>query len=71
MTAYVPLNLDAIFGPTPGGPLTPAGLPPEWLDRYEERAGIRQYDGGMGRAAAESAAFADVLDLMNSTTKRG
>jgi hypothetical protein len=37
------------------------GLDRAQRDRFEERAAIREYDGGMGRAEAEQRAREDVL----------
>ena len=34
---------------------------PDWLYRYNERAAIREYDGGMDRESAEINAVQDVL----------
>lgn len=31
------------------------------FDRWEERAAIREYDGGLSRADAEQAAYAEVM----------
>jgi pentose-5-phosphate-3-epimerase len=36
----------------------------KWLDEYEERAAIIQFDGGYSREAAEQFAFEDVMDAI-------
>ena len=36
----------------------------KWLDFYEERAGIIQYDGGYSKEAAEQFAFEEVMDAL-------
>jgi hypothetical protein len=36
----------------------------KWLDEYEERAAIIQFDGGYSREAAEQFAFEEVMDAM-------
>jgi hypothetical protein len=38
-----------------------AALPPGDRERFEERAGVREFEGGMPRPEAERAALADVL----------
>lgn len=45
-------------------PRTPADLPPEWRDRWLERAAIMEFDAGQSREKAEAAAFQDVLRVM-------
>jgi len=53
----------------PGAPnLTPEALPAEWRDVYEERAAIREYDGGLPRELAEHYALLDVLEMMKKRT---
>lgn len=39
----------------------PSTWPEAWRDFYEERAGIREYDGGFTRPEAERLAVADIL----------
>ena len=39
-------------------------LPAEWRELYEERAGIRQYDGQQNRANAERLALLEVVIQM-------
>lgn len=36
----------------------------KWLDMYEERAAIIQFDGGYSRDAAEQFASEEVMDIM-------
>jgi hypothetical protein len=40
------------------------GLRDGWLEFFEERAGVRQYDGGYPREEAESLALQDTLRAM-------
>ena len=63
------LDLDRIFdndrlqvSSVPG--LTAKDLPAEWWYEYEERAAIREYDGGLPRELAEHYALLDTLALM-------
>ena len=35
----------------------------EWQEAYEERAAIREFDGGMSRQEAEAAALKDIEKL--------
>jgi len=41
--------------------LTPADLPSDWRLEWEERAAIREYEGGQAREHAEAEAFAEIL----------
>ena len=50
---YIPSPLDE----TERGYLVPAGLPERWREWYEERAAIREYDGGQSREHAEAEAL--------------
>jgi hypothetical protein len=43
--------------------MTAATLTPAERELYEERAAIREYEGGLPRAEAERAALADVLRM--------
>lgn len=36
----------------------------KWLDIYEERAAIIQFDGGYSKAAAEQFAFEETMDAI-------
>jgi hypothetical protein len=71
------LDLDAIFNPEQPPParrtkFTPVSDPglsvedldPDWRVEWEERAAIREYDGGLPRARAEAMALADIIALM-------
>ncbi len=52
--------------PTLAEPLavvSPSDLPPDLYEFWEERAAIRQFDGGFPRWKAEALALADVLGL--------
>ena len=44
--------------------LTPAVLPSDWHLLWDERAAIREYDGGLPRERAEALALLDVLQQM-------
>jgi hypothetical protein len=43
---------------------TPADLPPEWFERWQERAAIMQYDGGLSPERADALALEDVREQM-------
>jgi len=68
------MNLDSIFDDDrqPMGTLErtaitrPEQLPGEWRELYEERAAIREYDGGQCLEHAEAEAFREVLDRMRA-----
>ncbi len=61
-------DLDAL--PTDDGPgaheLTPAELPGDWRVHFEERAAIREYDGGQAREHAEAEALRETLAAMRT-----
>ena len=40
---------------------TPGDLPADWWLEWEERAAIREYDGGQAREHAEAEAFDEIL----------
>lgn len=42
--------------------------PADLLERWSERAAIREYDGGMARDEAEAAAVEDVRELAETKT---
>lgn len=44
----------------------PADLPPDWYERWEERAAIRQYDGRLPQPEAEAAALVEILQQMRA-----
>jgi DNA polymerase I len=50
-------------GPDPAGPPTVSlpDLPPDLRESWQERAGLREFDGGLPRSKAEALALADVL----------
>jgi hypothetical protein len=60
--------LEGLFRPEaapPGVPTVgPDDLPPDWRLFWEERAAVREYDGGLPREHAEAAALADTLGEM-------
>ncbi len=49
---------------TQGGYLAPADMPESWRELYEERAAIREYDGGQAREHAEAEALREILAMM-------
>ncbi|MBI5289567.1 MAG: hypothetical protein HY873_11410 [Chloroflexi bacterium] len=49
---------------TPSGGLCPADLPQAWRERYEERAAIREFEGGQAREHAEAGALKEILQRM-------
>jgi hypothetical protein len=65
------LDLKTIFdpdrkapAPAPGEGIGPDDLPGDWRVEWEERAAIREYDGGLPRERAEAMALDDVIALM-------
>lgn len=46
-----------------------ADLPEYWREHYEERAAIREYEGGQTREQAEAEALRETIDLMNAGSK--
>ena len=44
----------------------PGDLPTDWRVEFEERAAIREYDGGQAREHAEAEAFAEILARMRA-----
>jgi len=68
------LDLDSIFDPdravqtralnlSQSRKVLPSDLTADWRELWEERAAIREYDGGYPRDVAESLALAEILDL--------
>ncbi|MCG3139125.1 MAG: hypothetical protein HJJLKODD_03004 [Phycisphaerae bacterium] len=52
---------------TPNQPINhPDQLPERWRELYEERAAIREFDGGQAREHAETEALKEILILMES-----
>jgi hypothetical protein len=62
------LDLDTIFDPDREVPRVARtrsaldDLPLEWHEAWDERAAIREHDGGMPRELAEALALRDVLE---------
>ena len=54
---------------TPRGYLVPDDLPGPWWELYEERAAIREYEGGQAREHAEAEALRDVVARMRTESK--
>lgn len=49
---------------------TPGDLPADWRCEFEERAAIREYDGGQLREYAEAKAFDEILARMRATDEK-
>jgi hypothetical protein len=70
------LDLDTIFDPDREVPRVaqtrPAldDLPLEWHEAWDERAALREYDGGLPREVAEARALQDVLEQMREAAGR-
>jgi hypothetical protein len=60
--------LEGLFQPAPD--LTSDDLPADLREDYEERAAIREYDGGLPRELAEHYALLDALALMRGGARR-
>lgn len=60
--------LKSLFDPAIDAMLEakPEDLSGEWREVYEERAGIREFDGGLPRELAEHYALLDVLKMKSS-----
>ena len=56
--------LEDLYEPTPW--LDPDDLPGDWRVEWEERASVREYDGGQAREHAEAEAFSEILARMRS-----
>lgn len=62
------LDLDSIFNPDRRvfSIRSPADLPEDWREMWEERAAIMEFDGGSTREVAERDAFLEVQKLMTA-----
>ena len=49
-----------------GGIAGPGNLPAEWRVEWEERAAIREYEGGQAREHAEAEALTEILARMRA-----
>ena len=49
---------------------TPDDLPSDWRCEFEERAAVREYDGGQVREHAEAEAFDEILARMRAAGER-
>ena len=59
--------LRALASRTAGIPqVGPDALPGDWRVEWEERAAIREYEGGQARKHAEAEAFTEVLHRMRA-----
>ena len=70
LRAVRPLS-DAPLRPTASAPaalpgITLADQPVDWRLEFEERAAIREYDGGQAREYAEAEALRETLDRMQA-----
>jgi hypothetical protein len=68
------LDLQSIFDPDRKPvvepiEMTPAELPGDWHVLWDERAAIREFDGGLPREQAEMLALQDVMELMQDIKK--
>lgn len=61
--------LAELFRPGTARGGTPADLPAEWRDVFEERASIMEYEGGLSREHAEAAALDETRRSMAIWTK--
>ena len=46
--------------------INPEDLPSDWRIEFEERAALREYDGGQAREHAEAKALREILDRMRT-----
>lgn len=46
--------------------ITVAEIPPDWRLEFEERAAIREYDGGQFREYAERAALVEIVERIRA-----
>jgi hypothetical protein len=49
---------------------TSEDLPPEWIEDYEERAAILEYDGELSRNEADRRAMVEILKRQKYFEKR-
>lgn len=61
LTALAEIMLDEFMARKSVNTLGPDDVPQALREEFEERAAIREFEGGMSRDSAERAAFADVL----------
>jgi len=61
-------NPEPSAGPFRAEPLSPATLPPDWRIEWEERAAIREYDGGQAREHAEAEALHEIIERMRQVS---
>jgi hypothetical protein len=57
--------------PKPPPVVSPSDLPPDLYELWQERAGIRQFDGGLPREQAEALALTDVLGQADPPARNG
>ena len=50
--------------------MSPDDLPADWRCEFEERAAIREYDGGQAREHAEAEAFTEILARMRAAGEK-
>ena len=49
---------------------TPDDLPGDWRCEFEERAAVREFEGGQAREHAEAEAFDEILARMRAAGER-
>lgn len=69
MVFDAPTFLADLFRPTREPEIGVADLPGDWRVWFEERAAIREYDGGLTREHAEAEALAETIRLMQGAKK--
>ncbi|NOT02796.1 MAG: hypothetical protein HOP29_19515 [Phycisphaerales bacterium] len=62
--ARMPGPASGLLVTTPREYLVPDDVSPEWRKFYEERAAIREFEGGQTREHAEAGAWAETSKLM-------
>ncbi|HAU38881.1 MAG TPA: hypothetical protein DCX07_14350 [Phycisphaerales bacterium] len=75
---YGVLDLDSIFDPdvvettvlARYGEVSVESLPGDWRVWFEERAAIKEYDGGLPRERAEAEALAETVRMMRASKRR-
>ena len=59
-------ELLALLNPASMPDIEPDDLPETWRELYEERAAIREYDGGQSRKHAEAEALREIVTMMRA-----
>jgi hypothetical protein len=50
--------------------MSPGDLPPDWRIEWEERAAIREHEGGQAREHAEAEALREIVQRMRDAGHR-